>query len=140
MRTPSIKTIILRITLIIAMAELIVMLMLGGISHDLSAPLEALLDALLLVSLSTPVIYIWVIKPDVIARNEARERALQTASGIQNAINKPVELRETFHLGTSIGIRILDDEKTTVDSLIKEADIAMYRAKQAGKGCAVVFE
>lgn len=245
MRTPTIKTIIFRITLIIVLAELIVMLILGGISHDLSAPLEAMLDALVLVSLSTPIIYIWVIKPYVLARDEAVEkltymafhdpltqlanrrllseyiektmarigrhklfgalllidldgfkpindssghdagdailieiairlqaclrgediagrlggdefivllseldfdkevagqRAIQIATRIQNTINQPIELHETFQLGASIGIRILGEKEATVERVIKEADIAMYRAKQAGKGCSVIFE
>lgn len=79
MPTPSIKTIILRITLIIALVELLIMLGLGGLSHDLTAPLHALLDALILVSLSTPIIYLWVIKPYVIARDEAVEKVTYMA-------------------------------------------------------------
>ena len=245
MSTPSIKAIILRITLIIALAELVIMLLLGGVHYELSYPLEALLDAVLLVGMSTPVIYLWVIKPYVIARDEAiekvtymafhdpltklanrrllveylekminrigrhkvygalllidldgfkpvnddcghdigdailvemavrlqayvrgddiagrlggdefiillnqldtdqqvaRDMALQIANRIQTSIKQPVKLSQTFEISASIGIRMLGDEKVTVGNLIKDADTAMYRAKQAGKGCTVFFE
>lgn len=245
MQTPSVKTIILRITLIIALAELIIMLLLGGMSLDLASSDEALLDAFMLVGLSTPLIYLWVIRPYVIARDEAvakvtymafhdpltqlanrrllseylektlaslgrrtfygallmidlddfkpindsaghdtgdsilqeiavrlqacirsediagrlggdefvvllslldvdrqaaRDEALHTADRIQAAINKPIELQETYQLTASIGIRMLGDAKKIGGDIMKEADIAMYRAKQCGKGQTVVFE
>lgn len=245
MRTPSVKTIILRITLVIALAELIIMLLLGGISHDLNSPAEATLDAVMLVMLSTPVIYIWVIRPYVIARDEAvakvthmafhdpltqlanrrllseyldkiisrlgrhkaygalllidlddfkpindnsghdtgdailveiairlqasvrgddiagrlggdefvillnqldtdkqlaEDMALQIARRVQDAIQQPVELSKIFQLSASIGVRMLGDETAAINSIIKEADVAMYRAKKAGKGRVIVFE
>jgi len=79
MQTPSITIIILRITIVIAVAEILIMALLGGISHDLSAPLEALADASILVALSTPFIYLWVIKPYVTARDEAVARVTYLA-------------------------------------------------------------
>ncbi len=47
------------------------MLLLGEMLHEMSPPLQAMLDTLILVTLSTPIIYLWVIKPYVIARDVA---------------------------------------------------------------------
>ena len=245
MPTPSVKIVILRITLIIALVELFVMFLLGKWSLDLNPPVEAILDALILVVLSTPIIYSWVIRPYVIARDEAvakvtymafhdpltqlanrrllseylqkmlsrlqrhkhygaillidlddfkpindqcghdvgdailvevatrlravmrgediagrlggdefmvlldaldtdkeraQEYAAQVAQRIQEAINVPIELRDTYRLGASIGIRVLGDEQLPLENIIKQADVAMYRAKKRGKGNTVVFE
>ncbi len=49
-----------------------------------------------------------------------------------------VEVRQAA--SASIGIRLLTFEKLEAETAIKEADIAMYRAKQAGGGCANFFE
>lgn len=42
-------------------------------------------------------------------------------------------------VGASVGARLFNTE-TDVDKIFSDADIAMYRAKQAGKGCAVFFD
>ena len=39
----------------------------------------------------------------------------------------------------SIGIALADEHTESADSLLRDADIAMYEAKQAGRACAVVF-
>ena len=56
-------------------------------------------------------------------------------------VNNPIEFNgKTLHVGASIGIRLLSFQKLETETAIGEADIAMYRAKQAGGGCAVFFE
>lgn len=67
----TIKLVIVRIAVIIATAEFLVMLVLGSIPHEAGTYSEAVLDTVLLAALSIPPIYIWVIKPFVIARDEA---------------------------------------------------------------------
>jgi len=67
----NILQIIVRIAIIISLAELFIMQAFAVVLHDLGTNAEALLDAALLVLLSTPFIYGWVIKPFVLARNEA---------------------------------------------------------------------
>ena len=57
--------IIVRIAIIISLAELFIMQVFAVALHDLGVNAEALLDAALLVVLSTPFIYGWVIKPYV---------------------------------------------------------------------------
>lgn len=221
------------------------MFLLGSLSYQLDSGFEAMLDAGLLVLLSTPVIYSWVIKPYVVARDiaieqvthmafhdpltqlanrrllfeylgkmtssisrhgicgalllvdldgfktindhdghdigdeilveiarrlkliirgedvacrlggdefvillsqldtdkqVAKQMALAIAGRFQNAINEPINLNKTFHLSASIGLRLLGIEDATLLTIVKEADIAMYRAKRAGKGCTMVFD
>ena len=61
--TLSVAQVILRIGIIISIVELIIMLGLENVSQKLSSPVVVALDVVVLVVLSTPVIYLWVIKP-----------------------------------------------------------------------------
>lgn len=246
MKLLTTKQVTVRIAIIISVAELLIMLVLGTIPHEASTYTEAVLDAALLVVLSTPAIYMWVIKPFVIARDEAlaqishlahvdpltrlanrrlllkhvekavaggvrhkdygavllidldgfkpindrhgheagdavlveiaerlrsivrsedvvgrlggdefvvlihrlgadervaREKALRIAEKLVNSVDVPFDFNgKTLHVGASIGIRLLGFEELDTETAIKEADIAMYRAKQAGGGCAAFFE
>jgi diguanylate cyclase (GGDEF)-like protein len=57
------------------------------------------------------------------------------AERIQKYIAEPFEIDgKTISVGTSIGIAILDDHVADADALIHNADLAMYRAKQTGRG------
>lgn len=53
------------------------------------------------------------------------------------ALSQPVEYENVMltQIGASIGIAFFPDNGQTSDSLINEADNAMYRAKAAGKNC-----
>lgn len=234
-----------RIAAIVSLAEFLIMLVLGIIPHEANTYSDAVLDVILLALLSTPSIYIWVIKPFVTARDEAlaqinhlahtdpltqlanrrllskhleillagsarhkshgalllmdldgfklvndarghaagdavlveiakrvltitrsedivgrlggdefailidyldaderiaHGKALRIAEKLINSVNKPFDFNgKTLHVGVSIGIRLLGFEKLDAETAIREADMAMYRAKQAGKGCAVFF-
>ncbi len=240
------KQVVLRIAVIISSMEFLIMLVLGAIPHIANAYLEAVLDVTSLVLLSTPSIYIWVIKPFVRARDEAHAQISHLAhidpltqlanrrllskhlekavadivrqkiygallqldidgfkpindahghdagdavlveiakrlqiitrsedivsrlggdefvvlinhldvderiahdkvSGIANKlinlVNQPFDFNgKTLHVGASIGIRLLGFEELDTETALSEADSAMYRAKQAGRGCAVFFE
>ena len=71
----------------------------------------------------------------------AHDSALRIAEKLINMINEPFEFNgKTLHVGASIGIRLLGFEELDMEIAISEADIAMYRAKEAGRGCAVFFE
>lgn len=71
----------------------------------------------------------------------ARDKVLRLAEKLINTINKPLEYNgKTLHVGASIGIRLLGFEEVDTETAMSEADIAMYRAKAAGRGCAVFFE
>lgn len=60
-----------RVAVIVALAELLIMLVLGTATHQMSAPAEAFIDAALLMVVSTPAIYFLVIKPLIDARDGA---------------------------------------------------------------------
>jgi diguanylate cyclase (GGDEF)-like protein len=242
----TIKQVIIRIAIIIAAAEFLIMLLLQTIPSEVGNYYTAVLDTVLLALFSTPAIYLWVIKPFVDARDEAlikinhlansdpltqlanrrlisehlkkfisssvrhkdlgavllidldgfklvndnhgheagdavllataqrlqtivrtedvvgrlggdefivlihrlgaderiaHDRTLVVANKLINSINKPVDFSgKSIHVGASVGIRLLGFEKLAAETVISEADIAMYRAKNSGKGCAVLFE
>ena len=235
----------MRIIAIIALIELAIMVILVSIPFDLGSFLEAILDVTLLAVLSTPIIYIWIIKPYINAHEEvvdkvnhmayhdqltqlanrhllleyleklvssdvryklygallyidldgfkiindnnghdagdailievakrfqllvrtedivsrvggdefvivlgqlnadkktANNKALLTSERIQKELSKAINFKNmTLQISSSIGIRLLSPERTSVDVILKDADTAMYRAKQAGKGGIVVF-
>jgi diguanylate cyclase (GGDEF)-like protein len=71
----------------------------------------------------------------------ARDSELEVAEKLINVVNKPIDFNGTMlNVSASIGIRLLGFEELDTKTVIREADIAMYRAKQAGRGCAVFFE
>lgn len=69
----------------------------------------------------------------------SREAATQVADKILESIKLPFVLGgHDIYVGASIGISIYPESGETMDSLIKNSDIAMYRVKNTGKdGCQV---
>ena len=67
----STRQIIIRIAAIIATVEFLIMLVLNSIPIELNRITEAALDVTFLAILSTPLIYTWIIKPFVNARDDA---------------------------------------------------------------------
>ena len=67
---------------------------------------------------------------------DAREAAARLGAHIVAEIGRPIEMhgRDVF-LGTSIGITVFPDDAADSTTLMKNADIAMYQAKVAGKNC-----
>jgi diguanylate cyclase (GGDEF)-like protein len=64
----------------------------------------------------------------------SRESARQLARLILDAVTRPFRIQEReFFVSTSIGITIYPDDAQSADLLVKNADIAMYGAKLAGK-------
>ena len=70
--------------------------------------------------------------PDV----ETEAHAKETAQAIQLAIEEPWSMKHTtLNVTTSIGISLVTSTMTTVTSVLKDADDAMYEAKRSGKNC-----
>jgi diguanylate cyclase (GGDEF)-like protein len=67
--------------------------------------------------------------------------AARLAEAVQQALVKPHHLHsQTIHSGASIGIACVDHELRDAQDLLRDADIAMYRAKAAGRGRIEVFD
>jgi two-component system cell cycle response regulator len=242
----STKQVVIRIAAIIASAEFMIMLALTLIPLEWNKYTEAVLDVTLLAALSTPFIYLWVIKPFVKARDhalaqisslaftdpltnlanrrhllihmdrmiassvrhkiygallvidldgfklvndthghdagdavlieiaqrfstslrtediagrmggdefvvlvdhidadeqQAQSKALRIADKLIKLANIPLDFNgNSLHVGASIGICLLGVEHLDADAAISKADVAMYRAKKIGKGCAIFFD
>ena len=71
----------------------------------------------------------------------AQGKALRMADKLINLANIPFDFNgNTLQVGASIGICLLGFEHLDADAAISKADIAMYRAKKIGKGCAIFFD
>jgi diguanylate cyclase (GGDEF)-like protein/PAS domain S-box-containing protein len=74
-----------------------------------------------------------------------RETALAEAGSIGesilNALREPYMLQHFEFQGTaSIGAALVEDERNTVDDLLKRAELAMYRAKAQGRNSVCIFD
>ena len=66
---------------------------------------------------------------------ETAAAADRVAEKIRAALQAPVRLPEgELHTGASIGVSLYPTDAADAGELMKHADIAMYRAKQAGRG------
>lgn len=246
MRALTTNQVVIRIAIVISIAEFLIMHLLQVIPHDAGPYSVAVLDTVLLALLSIPAIYIWVINPFVHARDEAlaqasclaltdpltklanrrlllthlekmiissvrhndhaavllidldgfklindrykheagdallveiakrlqslvrsedvvgrlggdefiillqrlngderkaRDAALRVAEALIEAISSPFHFNgESLQVGACIGVRLLGFEGQDAETAIREADSAMYRAKETGRGRAVFFE
>jgi len=69
------------------------------------------------------------------------EEAVMIAERIKTVFREPLIIDgKEVYMGTSIGIAQSGPNVTTSDEILRNADLAMYRAKNEGKGNYVVFE
>jgi diguanylate cyclase (GGDEF)-like protein len=72
---------------------------------------------------------------------DSSDQAAALAKRIQSAMNEPFEVDgQHFIIGTSIGISVAPEDGTDPDQLLKNADLALYRAKKEGHGNHRFFE
>lgn len=65
-----------------------------------------------------------------------RDAVVDIVQNILNIINKPFHVDgKDFYMTTSIGISVYPGDGDTMTDLIKNADIAMYKAKEMGRNC-----
>lgn len=70
----------------------------------------------------------------VLNNAESNEGVALVANKIIAALSEPFDLKgQRCHIGGSIGIAICPDDAGNLDQLIRQADEAMYLAKQSGK-------
>jgi len=59
---------------------------------------------------------------------------VEVTQNLINVMNAPIELREqSFYVTLSVGVAIYPEDGTTPDELLKNADAAMYQAKDDGR-------
>ena len=70
-----------------------------------------------------------------------QDTAFNVGRKVVDAVSKkPFELGDKkIYVGASVGVALFPTDATDVDGLLKNADIAMYQAKQAGKNTVRVF-
>jgi diguanylate cyclase (GGDEF)-like protein len=76
------------------------------------------------------------------SRTDAQQQALRVAHTIQQALNQPYELAHGAHpyqTSVSIGVCFFDDSSTSIDHLLRQADIGMFEAKEAGRNRVCLF-
>ena len=68
--------------------------------------------------------------------------AVGVAERLIDAVGAPMLLRDGHEarIGASVGVAISQDAGTDADLLLSEADLAVYRAKKAGRGRVEVFD
>jgi diguanylate cyclase (GGDEF)-like protein/PAS domain S-box-containing protein len=72
-----------------------------------------------------------------LAAIEAKTRAEQ----LHELINLPYPLQQTvFHCTISIGVNLFNSRTTSIDDLLRHADVAMYQAKDSGRNAIRFFD
>lgn len=72
----------------------------------------------------------------LLSRIDEEQEASAIAEKVVDVISLPFEIEHhTLHISTSIGIAIYPGNGMDVKALMKNADDAMYQAKDAGRGC-----
>jgi diguanylate cyclase (GGDEF)-like protein/PAS domain S-box-containing protein len=71
----------------------------------------------------------------------SEHEALRVGERVLEALSHEFELaRHQIRVSCSIGIAVTHDYQTPPDLLLREADVAMYRAKARGRGCIELFD
>lgn len=77
----------------------------------------------------------------LLERMDHRDDALTVARRIVKRISEPFQLGDRLvNVGTSVGLAFIDDAMAEAHDVLRNADTAMYRAKNSGKGQIAVFD
>ncbi|MET0106616.1 MAG: EAL domain-containing protein [Sedimenticola sp.] len=78
---------------------------------------------------------------DAAKQAKQAKQAEQVADKVRAVLSQPYDLAgKNYHCTTSIGIALLHDHETTAEMLLKHADMALYKAKDAGRNCFRFFD
>lgn len=76
----------------------------------------------------------------VVANNTHADMAMETCEGIVEALTMPFVVNgQVVRIGASAGISLYPQDAETAEQLLSNADIAMYQAKQDGRGQAIRY-
>lgn len=68
------------------------------------------------------------------SRSEAASLVERVGRKISVALNQPFELKEvSYRITLSVGASVFLGQQTEIDTLLKQADLALYKAKDAGR-------
>ncbi len=71
----------------------------------------------------------------LLSKCETADAAKSLANDIMEIVGEPFQVENnTLSVAASVGVTIAADGEVTVDELLKRADLAMYRAKEEGRG------
>ena len=77
----------------------------------------------------------------VLPTMSSKEDLAKLAQGIIDSLSRPYTINRTMgSIGSSVGIVTSDYDDRKSDDLMRDADLALYAAKAAGKGCFRFFE
>ncbi len=66
---------------------------------------------------------------------ESAEKAGALAERLIEGLSKPIQVDSLeLHVGASVGVALYPDDATGADDLMRNADLALYRAKNEGRG------
>lgn len=84
--------------------------------------------------------FIVVIKGDFSDIEDSLEHINSVSSRLLISISQPILYKNIYHkVGASIGISVIPDDGKCANDIINNADIAMYKAKDSGKGKFIYF-
>jgi diguanylate cyclase (GGDEF)-like protein/PAS domain S-box-containing protein len=77
----------------------------------------------------------------VLPTTSSKDDLSKLAQGIIDSLSRPYTINgNVVSIGASIGVVTSDYDDRTADDLMRDADLALYAAKAAGKGCFRFFE
>ncbi len=77
----------------------------------------------------------------VLASEIGNQQAVELAGAIHNLFKNPFPIDgRSITVGASVGVATTEGKIVTADELVRQADLAMYRAKDLGRGRTIVFE
>ncbi|MGV2288253.1 EAL domain-containing protein [Trinickia sp. YCB016] len=77
----------------------------------------------------------------VIVEQEATDRLTDVLARVSHAFSRPVWIDDTeFYVETSVGIASFPSDGADGETLLRRADLAMYRAKSNGRNAVLKFE
>lgn len=72
---------------------------------------------------------------------ESMQLALKISEKAHSIMKKAFKIEEhSLNITLSLGVALIGNKDETVDDILKHADIAMYKAKAAGRNCTGIYE